>query len=226
MSIIWKYHQNSEDHQSNKDKTQQRFNMEKNKATVSKQTLYLSVLVVFIAGFICGVVFTVMKSDGGNSSPQSVSQQSGQSQQESQAILNLEAEVTANPNNFNAWTQLGHLYFDTDQVDKAIGAYTKSLELHTGDANLWTDLGVMYRRSGDPQKAIEAFDKAISMDAGHVQSRFNKGIVLHFDLGRTEEAIKSWQSVLAINPNYKTANDMPLQDLIAKVQSQAGESNK
>jgi cytochrome c-type biogenesis protein CcmH/NrfG len=200
--------------------------MEKNQANVSKQTLYLSVLIVFIAGFICGVVFTVMKSGGGNSAPQNVSQQSGQSQQEAQAILNLEAEVTANPDNFNAWTQLGHLYFDTDQVDKAIGAYTKSLELHTGDANIWTDLGVMYRRAGDPQKAIETFDKAISMDAAHQQSRFNKGIVLHFDLGRTEEAIKSWESVLALNPNYKTANGMPLQDLIAQVQGQAGESSK
>ena len=63
-------------------------------------------------------------------------------------------------------------------------------------------------------------------NAAHQQSRFNKGIVLHFDLGRTEEAVKSWESVLALNPNYKTANGMPLQDLIAQVQGQAGESSK
>ena len=44
----------------------QSVNMEKNQATVSKQTLYLSVLVVFIAGFICGVVFSVMKSNTGS----------------------------------------------------------------------------------------------------------------------------------------------------------------
>jgi cytochrome c-type biogenesis protein CcmH/NrfG len=191
--------------------------MEKNQATVSKQTLYLSVLVVFIAGFICGVVFTVMKSDTGmvaqNSSPQQA-----QSQQEAQAILNLEAEVTANPDNYNAWTQLGHLYFDSNQVSKAVGAYEKSLELHSGSANIWTDLGVMYRRSGAPEKAIEAFDKAMSMDSSHTPSRFNRGIVLHYDLGRTAEAIESWQSVLAIDPNYKAGNGMPLKDLIKQVQ--------
>ncbi|MGI9537670.1 MAG: tetratricopeptide repeat protein [Desulfocapsaceae bacterium] len=199
--------------------------MEKNQATVSKQTLYLSILIVFIAGFICGVVFTVMKSDGSAPVANNPNQQSAESQQEAQAILNLEAEVTSNPDNYNAWTQLGHLYFDSNQVSKAIGAYTKSLELHSGNANLWTDLGVMYRRSGDPEKAIEAFDKAISMDNSHAPSKFNKGIVLHFDIGNTEEAIKSWQSVLAINPDYKTANGMPLQELIDQVKAEAGSKN-
>lgn len=195
--------------------------MEKNQATVSKQTLYLSVLIVFIAGFICGVVFTVMKS-GSSPVTQNPSQQSDQSQQEAQAILNLEAEVTANPENYDAWTQLGHLYFDSNQVVKAVGAYEKSLDLHSGNANIWTDLGVMYRRSGAPEKAIEAFEKAMSMDSTHAPSRFNKGIVLHFDLGQTDKAIESWQSVLAINPGYKTGNGMPLQDLIDQVQAAAG----
>ncbi len=195
--------------------------MEKNQATVSKQTLYLSVLIVFIAGFICGVVFSVMKSSGTAPVATNSAQQSAESQQEAQAILNLEAEVTANPDNYNAWTQLGHLYFDSNQVSKAIGAYTKSLELHSGNANLWTDLGVMYRRSGDPQKAIEAFDKAMSMDNSHAPSRFNKGIVLHFDLGKTDEAVESWRSVLVINPDYKTANGMPLQELIDQVKAEA-----
>ena len=199
----------------------QSVNMEKNQATVSKQTLYLSVLIVFIAGFICGVVFTVMKSPGTAPVATNSAQQSAESQQEAQAILNLEAEVTANPDNYNAWTQLGHLYFDSNQVSKAIGAYTKSLELHSGNANLWTDLGVMYRRSGDPQKAIEAFDKAMSMDNSHAPSRFNKGIVLHFDLGRSDEAIESWRSVLAINPDYQTANGMPLRELIDQVTAEA-----
>ena len=197
----------------------QSVNMEKNQATVSKQTLYLSLLIVFIAGFVAGIVFTVMKSDSG-SVAQNPSQQPAQSQQEQQAILNLEAEVTANPDNYNAWTQLGHLYFDTNQVEKAVGAYEKSLALHSGNANIWTDLGVMYRRSGAPQKAIEAFEKAMSMDSTHTPSRFNKGIVLNFDLGRADEAIASWQSVLAIDPNYTTGNGMPLKELIAQVQAE------
>ncbi len=101
--------------------------------SVTKQTLYTTVFIVFIAGFLAGVGFTVYKMD---SPTAPVSQQGAAkpaiSEQQNQAILNLEAEVTANPQNFNSWTQLGHLYFDTDQYQKAIAAYNKSLELHSG----------------------------------------------------------------------------------------------
>jgi len=189
-------------------------------ATISKQTFYLTVLIVFLVGFIAGVGFTVYKTGNSTAPSTAAAPTGGPSAEQNQAILNLEAEVTANPTNFNAWTQLGNLYFDTDQVTKSIGAYTKSLELHSGNADLWTDLGVMYRRSGNPAKAVESFDKAIAMDPTHQQSRFNKAIVLHFDLGRTAEALEIWKSLLAINPNYRTANNLPLSDLIAQIEAE------
>lgn len=193
--------------------------------SVSKQTLYIAVLIVFIAGFISGVAFTVFKT--GSSAPVAPSGSQGQptDSQADQAILNLEAEVTAHPDNFNAWTQLGHLYFDSDQYSKAIGAYTKSLELHSGDANLWTDLGVMYRRSGEPTKAIESFDKAASMDPTHQPSRFNKGIVLHYDFGNTEEALVAWQSVLDLNPDYRTGNGTPLKEFMQQLSEEQTNSS-
>ena len=83
----------------------------------------------------------------------------------------------------------------------------------------------MYRRSGNPEKAVEAFDKAMSMDASHAPSRFNKGIVLHFDLGKTAEAISTWETVLTIAPQYKTANGMSLQELIDQVKNEPAADN-
>ena len=195
--------------------------MANQQATVNKQTFYIAIFVVFIVGFLAGVGFSVYKMDSTPGTvPGNVTQQQGASQQESQAILNLEAEVTANPENFNAWTQLGHLYFDTDQYQKAIGAYTKSLELHSGDANLLTDLGVMYRRAGESSKAIESFDKAIAMNKNHEPSRLNKGIVLYYDFGKVDEAIAAWQAVLAINPKSVMANGTPLNDFIEQVREE------
>jgi cytochrome c-type biogenesis protein CcmH/NrfG len=195
-------------------------------SVVKKQTFYITILIVFIAGFLSGVTFAIFKmSDSASVVSTPGAQQASPAGQEAQAILNLEAEVTQNPDNYNAWTQLGHLYFDSNQYNKAIGAYTKSLELHSGDANLLTDLGVMYRRSGDSAKAIESFDKAIAMSTTHEQSRFNKGIVLHFDLGKTDEAIAIWQTVLAINPNYQTGNGTSLQELINQLQEEQKNNN-
>ena len=196
------------------------------KATVSKQTLYLTIFVVFIAGFLSGVGFSVYRTGGTTDVPgQGPGSQSNMNRQEAQAIASLEAEVTQNPENYNAWIQLGHLYFDSNKYLNAIGAYEKALELHSGSANLLTDLGVMYRRAGDSLKALESFDKALAMDPGHQPSRLNKGIVLHFDLGRTDEAIAVWRSVLALNPEARMANGVPLNEFIEQIISQAPKSN-
>lgn len=194
-------------------------------STVNKQTFYISLFIVFIAGFLVGVGYTVYRTDHGTvANNQNVSKQNV-SNQEGQAILNLESEVTAHPENYNAWIQLGHLYFDSNQFKKAIGAYNKSLELHAGNADLWTDLGVMYRRTDQPEKAITSFDKASSIDNTHEQSLMNKGIVLHFDFGKTDEAISVWESVLQLNPNAQLANGNTLNDFVAQIKNDKKNSN-
>lgn len=182
--------------------------------------------IIFVFGFLSGIAFTVFKGE----TPQGVppSPQTGQantSNDTSEAILNLEAEVTSNPDNFQNWVRLGHLYYDSNQPEKAIKAYTKSLELHSGDANLLTDLGVMYRRTNQPEKAIELFDQAISKDPGHLPSRFNKGIVLMYDLNRTEAAIASWEDVLRINPDAKTSSGEPIADFLRNIKEEMNKSN-
>jgi cytochrome c-type biogenesis protein CcmH/NrfG len=177
--------------------------------------------VIFIAGFLSGIAFTIYKSADTTAVPVANQQQEHQHDTETnQAILNLEAEVTVHPENFETWTQLGNLYFDSNQPDKAITAYTKSLDLHTGNANIYTDLGVMYRRVNQPEKAVEVFNKAISMDSTHLPSRFNKGIVLMYDLDDAKGAIASWESILSIDPEARTGSGEPIRDFIAQVKKE------
>ncbi len=179
--------------------------------------------IIFIAGFLCGIAFTVYKTSG--SAPTQVASQQQQDHEHdaetNQAIANLEAEVTANPDNFESWVQLGNLYFDTNHPEKAVPAYEKALELHSGNANIYTDLGVMYRRTNQPQKAIEAFDNAIKMDSSHIPSRFNKGIVLFYDLDDMDGAIASWESILAIDPEAQTGNGEHLHNFIDRMKAES-----
>jgi cytochrome c-type biogenesis protein CcmH/NrfG len=182
----------------------------------------LTYLIIFVAGFVAGIAFTVYK--GSTADPQQVATATdGQGQTQTaetrQTILNLEAEVTANPGNFEAWTHLGHLYYDSDQAAKAIVAYNKSLELHKGDANLLTDLGVMYRKTNQFQKAIEMFDRAIKENPTHLPSRYNKGIVMMYDLSDANGAIASWEGLLKIDPQAKTANGESIRDLTNKIKA-------
>ncbi len=174
---------------------------------------------IFVAGFLAGVAFSVYKGKTIGTAPPAVVQQQEHDHTNEQAILDLEAEAAAHPENFENWIQLGHLYYDADQPEKAIAAYTKSLELHAGDANLLTDLGVMYRRTKQPEKAIELFDQAMKKDTTHLPSRFNKGIVLMYDLNNPAGAIAAWEELLAINPEAKTGSGEPISEFVEKVKA-------
>jgi len=196
---------------------------ETNSGYVKKETMLVVVFIALVAGFFGGVVYSAIKSPGpvgpvaGQSSPppqQAAGQQPGFTPDQAGRALALEREVSANPENVSAWTQLGHIYFDSSQFEKAINAYNKSLKLAPGNANVLTDLGVMYRRNGQPEKAIEAFDLAREADPRHEQSRFNKGIVLRFDLNNREGAVKAWEELLIINPNAMAPNGQPIKEAI------------
>lgn len=202
---------------SNKNKTQPPVNK---KQSQGKLVTYV---LIFVIGFLTGVAFTVYKSDppvqtqtatddGHDHGPEDNKLQ--------EQIHNLEAEITANPENFQTWIQLGHLYYDSDQYPKAITAYTKSLEFHSGDANLLTDLGVMYRRTKQPDKAISSFNQAIEKDPSHLPSRLNKGIVLFYDLSDTAGAFASWDALLEINPEARAGNGDLIRDFVNQLKEE------
>ena len=188
--------------------------------TQKKQLPLLTCAIIFIVGFLCGVAFTVYKTSSPANSPAATGQSANPSAKNStEAIARLEAEVTAHPDKYMAWVELGNLYYDSEQPEKAIAAYNKSLEYHGGTADLLTDLGNMYRAVKQPEKAIASFDKARTLDARHQQSRFNKGVVLLYDKGDVEGAIASWQELLAINPEAKAADGHTLKEMISELQS-------
>jgi cytochrome c-type biogenesis protein CcmH/NrfG len=92
--------------------------------------------------------------------------------------------------------QLGHQFFDHDQPIQAIAAYELALDQNDQDPDVWTDLGIMYRRVRWTEKAIECFHRALTLNPRHPQARLNLGIVLAFDQGKQEEALREWKTLL------------------------------
>ena len=193
------------------------------KGFVKKETMLIVALIALVAGFLGGTIYSAFQSgptttvqSGPPSGPPQQQSQFPQnfSNQQATQILSLEQEVAVNPTNVQAWIQLGNVYFDTNNFSKAIRAYEKSLELSPNNPNVLTDLGVMYRRNGQSDKALEAFDKAVAADASHAQSRFNKGIVLNYDMGDREGAIRVWEELLKVNPNAMAPNGQPISEAI------------
>lgn len=190
---------------------------------VHKQTLYIAILVSITFGFMIGAVYTSFKL-AGDVQGQRVAQKdphdheqngNGQAQVEAGAqILKLETFLKEHPDDAEAWTQLGNVFFDSSRFADAIDAYEKSLALVPGNPNVLTDLGVMYRRNKAPEKAIEAFDKAIAAQPDFETARFNKGIVLMHDLNDLPGAIKTWEELVAVNPMAHAPNGQLVSTLI------------
>ncbi len=195
---------------------------------VKKETIFIAIAISLVVGFLSGTIFTTYKlSSSKNSAGQytSASDNSGNAEQ-LKNITALELEVQKNPNKGEAWAQLGNLYYDTNQVKKAITAYSRALAILPANADILTDLGVMYRLDKQPNMALESFDKAIQTNARHEFARLNKGIVLLYDLNRATEALQAWQELLAINPNAVIANGRSLQDLMAEVRKELDKTPK
>jgi TPR repeat protein len=180
---------------------------------VKTSNMYLTVMVALAVGFLGGVIFSSYRASivapiQVNSSAPGSAGGSGPlplSQEQTQTLAALIQATKATPDNVNAWTQLGHFYFDTAQHEKAIQAYEKSLELDGSRPDVWTDLGVMYRRAGDPARAVQCFDKALALNDRHEVALFNKGVVLMHDLNDSQSALKAWEKLVQVNPNAQSS---------------------
>jgi cytochrome c-type biogenesis protein CcmH/NrfG len=161
-------------------------------------------LIVFVAGFLAGVVFSAWKLEttGGRtiSTGPERSAQNPKSELEARTAA-IERMLAVNPNQPDALIQLGNDYFDLGNHDKAIQAYQKALLINPKNADVLTDLGISYRKSGKPQHSVKAFRKAQEVDPNHTVSLFNLGIVLRDDLKEPAEALKAWEEFLKRAPD-------------------------
>ncbi len=65
-------------------------------------------------------------------------------------------------------------------------------------------LGVKYGRSGLFRQASELFQKAVELNPNYADAHYGLGLAL-FDQGRWEEAIRSLENAIKINPKDKEA---------------------
>lgn len=186
---------------------------------VKTESTILAVVVALALGFVGGVAFSAYRASNGQPNVASSSAPGGPalSAQQREQLQELIEKTRRNPEDVACWTQLGHLYFDTDQPQLAVGAYEKSLQLDGSRPDVWADLGVMYRRSGEPQKAIEAFDHALSLNRRHEIAMFNKGVVLMHDLNEPRKALAAWELLVQVNPQAKTPGGQLVSELVEQL---------
>ncbi len=124
---------------------------------------------------------------------------------EQQQIAAMRQLVDRDPGNAKGWVALGNAYFDSQQREKAVEAYSKALQLEPNNPDVLTDQGVMYRELGAFDKAIANFEKASTIDPRHLTSLLDLGVLYAEDLKDQDKAIKAWNRVTQIAPTSQQA---------------------
>ncbi|PLX42727.1 MAG: hypothetical protein C0608_01290 [Deltaproteobacteria bacterium] len=150
----------------------------------------------------------------------------------SATMPNLTAEINGikealklSPDNRSAWVKLGNLYFDSQQPNEAIEAYSKALELGPDDPDVLTDRGIMYRAISDYVAAIADFKKASEVDKSHVNALYNLGITLLHDLQDNAGALEAWQELLDRNIITDREAKQQLEDRVNALKSMVEKAN-
>ncbi len=172
---------------------------------MNKESTLIAV-VALVVGLLGGYLVFSISSAGKTQQPNTAIQAgSGSPTDYTQRIAQAEKVVAQDPKNLNAWISLGNDYFDTEQTQKSINAYTKALEIEPNNPNILTDQGVMFRKVGWYDKALANFEKANKIDPNHLQSLYNAGIVYVVDLKQPEKGYGYWNRYLKLDSNSQTA---------------------
>ena len=115
----------------------------------------------------------------------------------SENLYNKVLEI--NPNDTSVNYNLGKLYTEIKEYQKAISCYEKTVKINPNYINAYYNLGLLFKLLGKFQKAIECFEKVIEIDPNNVQA-YNNCAVLLGDTVDLIKAKKYLKKAISIDP--------------------------
>ena len=111
-----------------------------------------------------------------------------------------------NPNHINSLNNLGSIFNDLGQNDKAIRSYQKAIKLNPNFFNPSYNLGLIFFSIKEYNKALDCFKKAVEIKPTFADAQFNLGVV-YKNLDNYQKAMDCFKAVIELNPNYLEAHN-------------------
>lgn len=93
-----------------------------------------------------------------------------------------------NPNNFDAWMDLGNVYYVTGEFDKEFVAFRKAVQLRPDSDDAHFSLATGYEDKGDFGSAVTEYHRTIWLNPKHTEALFNLAIIQLIQGNRAEAA--------------------------------------
>jgi tetratricopeptide (TPR) repeat protein len=123
-----------------------------------------------------------------------------------QVIEKLAESAKANPDDLDAWRQLGFIQYRTSQADKAYLAEAKTSYEHVlskdpKDLDGLRALGNIAYDEEDPEQAIRYYERFLEIDPGNKEVRTDLG-TMFLSARQSEKAISTYEAVLEDDPSF------------------------
>jgi Flp pilus assembly protein TadD len=109
------------------------------------------------------------------------------------------------PNNLDALSNLGVVYFRTGKTATAESTLKKALAIAPNDASVLTTLGIVHYRQSRFDEALKELRKAVEINPNSATAHNYLGITAS-QKGRQQEAEKEMLQAIAEDPNYAEAH--------------------
>ncbi len=110
-------------------------------------------------------------------------------------LAELTSSLERDPENPEVLMDLGNLYYDREDWDRAVATYEKARRKAPKNPNLLSDLGAAHRNRGEFDLAIAFFQKARENDANHWQSLLNWLLIEAYDRRDAAAAQRLYEEV-------------------------------
>jgi tetratricopeptide (TPR) repeat protein len=126
--------------------------------------------------------------------------------QTDKAIRIFEELLTIDPNNAEAYNQIGYFYGFRGDYDKAVEAFKRYQFIATDSANPFDSLGEIQAYSGRYNEALENLNRALAMKPDFVDSVKNIAVV-HEGRGEYSKAIETYERAVDMVDDSKRQRD-------------------
>ncbi len=113
-----------------------------------------------------------------------------------------ERTVEVNPNSATAYNNLGFIYQEKGEYNKAGESFLRSIELNPNRALTHYNIGVLYGKLNAVNQSIQAYEKAVELDPMLLGAHINLGI-MYDNTGRFEEAYDEYVKALDIDSGFE-----------------------
>ena len=93
-------------------------------------------------------------------------------------FLEIIKENTENPKIAYIYTNIGNLYYEIGQVNKAITSHSKSIKLDPNSINSYLGLGLSFLNQGENRKAANILLKGLKLDSSNRDLNYNLAIAM------------------------------------------------